>query len=265
MNDAELLRYSRQIMLPQFDVRGQEALLDARVLIVGLGGLGSAAALYLAAAGVGHLTLADGDCVDESNLQRQIIHQQDQVGVPKVKSAADRIRALNPACRVTRIGEYLSGEILVDAVSKTELVVDATDNFAARQALNEQCLGYRRPMVFASAIRMEGQVSVFDFSSPESPCYRCLYGETLDVDEACSESGVLAPVVGIIGALQAMEAIKVLVGMGRSLTGRLLVLDALPMTWREFRFRRRKDCIACSVDATTDRDGNGGWIAGQAR
>ncbi len=248
LNDAGLLRYSRQIMVPGFDIAGQESLLNATVLIVGLGGLGSPAALYLAAAGVGHLVLADGDRVDASNLQRQIVHTEGSVGSAKVASAASSIKALNPACQLTLLEGHMEGRALTDAVAAADLVLDATDNFATRFALNESCQRLLRPMVFGAAIRMEGQLSVFDPRDAQSPCYRCLHPDGSGTEDvSCTDNGVMAPLVGIIGAVQAMEAIKVLAICGEPLIGRLLALDAMTMEWRCLRLPRRLDCPACAL------------------
>jgi molybdopterin/thiamine biosynthesis adenylyltransferase len=242
MNDAELLRYSRQIMLPQVDVAGQEKLLSAKVLIVGLGGLGSPIALYLAAAGVGHLVLADHDTVDLSNLQRQIAHQITSVGKAKVESAAATIHAINPDTRVTTIRERLAGEALAHAIAGADFVLDGTDNFLVRYAINDACFAAGKPLVSGAAIRMEGQVCVFDPRVSDSPCYRCLYPSGDDTALNCSENGVAAPLVGIIGTVQAMEAFKLITGIGESLVGYVLYLDALSMEWHKLRLRRNPGC-----------------------
>jgi len=242
MNDEQLLRYSRQIMLPQVDIEGQEKLLAATVLIVGLGGLGSPVALYLAAAGVGHLVLADHDTVDLSNLQRQIVHHHKSVGTLKVESAAAAIRALNPGTRTTLINEKLAGDALRRTIDGVDLVLDGTDNFAARYTINDACFAARKPLVSGAAIRMEGQVAVFDPRVVDSPCYRCLYPESNDQVLNCSENGVAAPLVGIIGSVQAMEAWKLLTGAGTSLVGYVLYLDAHAMEWHKLRLRRNPAC-----------------------
>jgi adenylyltransferase/sulfurtransferase len=242
MNDEQLLRYSRQIMLPQIDIEGQEKLLAATVLIVGLGGLGSPVALYLAAAGVGHLVLADHDTVDLSNLQRQIVHHNESVGTLKVESAAAAIRALNPEIGTTLISEKLAGDALRNTIDRVDLVLDGTDNFTARYAINDACFAARKPLVSGAAIRMEGQVAVFDPRVVDSPCYRCLYPEGNDQALNCSENGVAAPLVGIIGSVQAMEAWKLLTGAGTSLVGHVLYLDAQAMEWHKLRLRRNPAC-----------------------
>ncbi len=249
MNDEQLLRYSRQIMLPEIDIDGQEALLNARVLIVGLGGLGSPVALYLAAAGVGHLVLADFDEVDISNLQRQIAHQQTDVGRLKVASAADSIAALNDGIRVTQITTALAGDELLEQAHLADAVVDCTDNFSIRFALNEACVKTKTPLISGAAIRLEGQVSVYDSRNLESPCYRCLYQEGEDAEMTCSETGVIAPLVGMIGTTQALETLKVLTGFGRPLVGRLLILDAKNLEWRTMKLKRDPRCPVCSASS----------------
>ena len=247
MNDEQLLRYSRQIMLPEFDVAGQQALLDARALVIGLGGLGSPAALYLAAAGVGSLTLVDHDTVDVSNLQRQIIHDQDSVGRTKVESAAGRIAALNPNTRVEGIAARLDGPELDNAVADADVVLDGTDNFVARYAINAACVRTRTPLVSGAAIRLEGQVTVIDPRREDAPCYRCLYGDAGDEALNCAENGVAAPLVGIVGSVQAMEAMKILAGVGETLAGYVLHLDAKRMEWRRLRLTKDPDCQTCRV------------------
>jgi molybdopterin-synthase adenylyltransferase len=248
MNDEELLRYSRQIMLPRFDVEGQEKLLAAAVLIVGLGGLGCPVAMYLAAAGVGHLLLADNDSVDLSNLQRQIAHETASIGRNKAESARDTLQALNPHTRITVIPERLAGDALLNAVASSSAVVDCTDNFSTRFALNRACVQSKVPLISGAAIRMEGQISVFDSRMPGSPCYHCLYEEGQDGDLTCSENGVIAPLTGIVGSIQAMECIKVLTGCGMSLSGRLLLVDAFSMQFREMRLQQNPACPVCQDD-----------------
>jgi molybdopterin-synthase adenylyltransferase len=245
MQDEQLLRYSRQIMLPEMDVQGQQKLLTARVLIIGMGGLGCPVAMYLAAAGVGHLTIVDDDQVDLSNLQRQIAHGQADIGRLKVDSAADTLAALNPEVAVTRVAGRLDEEMLEALLPEISLVIDACDNFQTRFMINRACVSHRVPLVSGAAIRMEGQVSVFDSRCAESPCYQCLYSGGDDEQASCSRNGVMAPLVGIVGAVQAMEAIKVLTGIGTTLQGRLLLLDARSMHWRELRLRRDPGCATC--------------------
>lgn len=247
MNDEQLLRYSRQILLPDFDVDGQERLLAAKVLIVGVGGLGSPVALYLAAAGVGEIWLADHDSVDVSNLQRQIAHAQHDIGRPKTASAAEKLRALNPDIRVDGISEKLQGALLEDACNAVDLVVDCSDNFVTRFALNAACWKFGKPLVSGAAIRSEGQLLVIDPRRDDSPCYRCLYDDNAaDAQLSCSENGVLAPVVGVIGTLQALEAIKVLAQFGEPAIGKLLVFDAKTLEWRSLLLKKADDCPVCS-------------------
>jgi len=245
MEDNQLLRFSRQIMLPAIGIEGQEKLLASSVLIVGLGGLGSPVAMYLAAAGVGELVLLDFDQVDLTNLQRQIIHTTDRIGVKKVESARQTLQALNPDCRITTIDRMLEPEEIAEQITKVDLVIDGTDNFATRFAINSACVANRRPLVSGAAIRMEGQVSVFT-GQPGDPCYHCLYGSGSEVNETCSENGVLAPVVGIIGSVQATEAIKVLTEVGTTLNGKLMLLDAFHMQWRTLKLKADPSCPVCS-------------------
>ncbi len=242
MEDQQLLRYSRQIMLPDVDVAGQQRLLDSRVLIIGAGGLGSPVAMYLAAAGVGQLVLVDFDEVDLSNLQRQILHGSHDLGRPKVESARDTLAVINPEVNVIAINKKLEGEALLAEVATADVVVDASDNFATRFAVNDACVAAKKPLVSGAAIRMEGQVSVFHNERPDSPCYRCLYRDEGELAQTCSENGVLAPVVGIIGTIQATEVLKVLLGIGDTLDGRLLLLDALSMEWRSMKLRKDGAC-----------------------
>ncbi len=246
LNDRELLRYSRQLLLNDFDVAGQQRLLQSRVLILGLGGLGCPAALYLAAAGVGSLLLADGDTVELGNLQRQIAHGDADIGRNKAASAAAAIGALNPGVAVEVIPRHLAEADLSILVRRVDLVVDATDNYPARFALNRACIAAAVPLVSAAAVRTEGQISVFD-PLRGGPCYRCLYPETGDLTALdCSQSGVLAPVVGVLGSLQAMEALKVLSGFGETLRGRLLLLDLRTVDIRQLTIAARPGCPDCS-------------------
>ena len=245
MKDEQLLRFSRQIMLPTMDVAGQQELVDATVLIVGMGGLGCPAAMYLSAAGVGHLVIADDDTVEITNLQRQIAHEQSNLGESKVSSAEATLKGLNPDVRITQIKNRLEGDLLEQAIVSADVVVDASDNFNTRFAVNQSCLKNKKPLVSGAAIRMEGQVAVFDSENPESPCYQCLYSECDDDDASCSQNGVMAPLVGIIGSVQAMETIKLITGIGNSLVGRLLLLDATAMQWREMKLPRDPSCPAC--------------------
>ena len=245
MRDDQFERYSRQMILPQIGHAGQQRLLEARVLVLGLGGLGSPVAMYLAAAGVGTLALADFDNVDLSNLQRQIAHGTADIGRPKVESARDTLRELNPDVEVIALNQYLQNEALAQEVAAADVVVDASDNFETRFMINDACVAARKPLVSGAAIRMEGQVAVFHNEREDSPCYRCLYRDEGELEQSCAENGVLAPVVGIIGAVQATETIKALLGIGQTLGGRLLLLDALNMEWRTLKLRKDPGCTAC--------------------
>lgn len=245
MDDNQLLRYSRQIMLPQVDVSGQDKLLTSRVLIVGVGGLGSAAAIYLATAGAGQLVIADHDRVELSNLQRQILHTTNDIGRQKTASAKDTLAAINPDVVVTAIDEQLEGKRLDDEVAKADVVLDCSDNFATRFAVNSACVKHQTPLVSGAAIRLEGQVAVFLPGNKKSPCYSCLYKEGEEEDQTCSENGVLPPMVGIIGSLQALEAIKVILSLGETLAGRLLVFDGMTHEWRKLKVPRDPNCPVC--------------------
>lgn len=244
--DAQLLRYNRQILLQDFDIAGQERLLQSRVLIVGLGGIGCPAALYLAAAGVGRLVLADGDAVELSNLQRQIAHATSAIGSNKARSAAAALAALNPEVQLEVIDTALTESAMHPLLARVDLVLDATDNYPVRFALNRACIAAGVPMVSAAAVRSEGQLAVFD-PTRGGPCYRCLYHETAaDTALSCAESGVLAPVVGVLGSLQAMEALKVLSGFGAVLRDSLLLVDLRSMEFRRLALPVRAQCPACS-------------------
>lgn len=247
MNDSQLLRYSRQILLPQVDIEGQQRLLDSRALIVGLGGLGSPVALYLAAAGVGHLMINDDDQVDLSNLQRQIIHATPDISLRKTDSAARSLSALNPDSAVTTLPHRLDETELYDIVGCVDVVLDCSDNFTTRFMLNRVCVRQAKPLVSAAVIRFDGQLTVFDPRRPDSPCYNCLYPDQAERTESCARNGVMAPLPGILGSMQAMEAIKLLLGIGTSPVGRLLLLDALRGEWRELRFRKDPACPTCAV------------------
>lgn len=250
MNDDQLLRYSRHILLPEIGIEGQELILAARVLVIGAGGLGSPAAMYLAAAGVGTLVLCDGDTVDLTNLQRQILHSAEGVGRPKVESGRDTLLRLNPEARVETVAMRLEGDALADQVVAADVVLDCSDNFATRHAVNRACVRFGKPLVSGAAIRFDGQVSVFDLRRPDSACYHCLFPEGQDVEEVrCAVMGVFAPLTGIIGSTQAAEALKVLIGCGESLDGRLLLLDGLAMTWRSVSLGRDPDCTVCAERA----------------
>ncbi len=245
LSDQELLRYSRQILLQHVDIDGQLKLKQSRVLIVGLGGLGSPVALYLAAAGVGELHLADFDAVDLTNLQRQIIHDTHSVGMGKVDSAMVRLQAINPEVRLHPHRLALDADSLALAVGNVDLVLDCSDNFATRSAVNAACVAARKPLVSGAAIRLEGQLSVFDPRQSHSPCYHCLYGHGSEAELTCSEAGVLGPLVGLVGSLQALEALKVLAGFGEPLVGRLLLIDGLTTRFRELKVRRDPGCSVC--------------------
>jgi len=246
VTDEQLLRYSRHILLPQIGIEGQDCIVNARALVIGAGGLGSPAALYLASAGVGTLVLADGDTVDLTNLQRQILHRTDAIGMDKTESGKRTLGEINPECQVIAAAERLSGQRLEEEVAQSQIVLDCCDNFATRHAVNRACVKYRKPLVSGAAIRFDGQVAVFDSRQPAAPCYHCLFPEGQDVEEVrCAVMGVFAPLTGIIGAVQAAEALKLLVGCGTSLAGRLLLLDGLGMEWREIRVPRDPGCLVC--------------------
>lgn len=245
LDDQQLLRYSRQIMLPQMDIAGQQALLKATVLILGLGGLGSPVALYLACAGVGRLILVDDDQVELSNLQRQIAHAQDAIGKSKVVSAAESVHRLNRDVQLELICERPEPETLAGLVAGADVVVDCCDNFSTRFLLNECCVRHVKPLVSGAAIRFEGQVSVFDRRQPNAPCYRCLYAPQADEELSCSASGVLAPLVGVVGSVQALETIKLLTGVGQTLSGRVQFYDGLTGHWREMRLPQDPSCPVC--------------------
>ncbi|MBK5913606.1 HesA/MoeB/ThiF family protein [Rhodocyclus purpureus] len=246
MRDEELLRYSRHLLLDEIGVEGQQRILDARVLIVGAGGLGSPAALYLASAGVGTLVIADGDTVDATNLQRQILHRADRVGMAKVASAKIALAEINPEVVVETIETRLEGEALAAEVARADLVLDCCDNFTTRQAINRACVHARKPLVSGAAIRFSGQLAVFDMRRADAPCYECLFPEGEEVDPPrCATTGVFAPLTGIIGSLQAAEALRLIVGCGDDPTGKLLRYDALRLEWRTSRFKRDPGCAVC--------------------
>lgn len=245
MNDNQLLRYSRQIMLPQVDIAGQQKLLAARVLIIGAGGLGSPAAMYLAAAGVGNLTVYDDDEVDLSNLQRQIAHHTPDIGMDKAISTQQTLKNLNPDVQVTAVKERLAGEVLENEVKNSDVVLDCTDNFFTRFAINAACVKHKTPLVSGAAIRFEGQVSVFTPEKNDSPCYNCLYQSEGEELQNCATNGVIAPITGIVGSIQALEAMKLIIGIGETLTGRLLLLDGLTMEWHTMRLKKNPRCPTC--------------------
>jgi molybdopterin/thiamine biosynthesis adenylyltransferase len=254
VTDEQLLRYSRHILLDALGIEGQTSILGTHALIIGAGGLGSPAALYLASAGVGRITLVDDDTVDFTNLQRQILHTQSRVGMAKAESGRQALAAINPDIVVMPLKQRLSGEALDALVVTADIVLDCTDNFATRHAINRACVHHKKPLVSGAAIRFDGQISVYDLRRDDSPCYHCLFPEGEDVDEVrCAVMGVFAPLTGIIGTMQAAEALKLAVGIGESLSGRLLLLDALSMEWRTVRFRKDAGCAVC-----------GPTVAGQA-
>ena len=245
MNDELLLRYSRQILLPQIDIWGQEKLIQARILIIGAGGLGCPAAMYLAAAGIGHLRIADPDEVELSNLQRQIAHHTQDIGSNKAASIKTTLGTLNPNVEIEALPERLTGERLKTEVENADLVLDCSDNFTTRFEVNRACFITRTPLVSGAAIRFEGQIATYDSRVPDNPCYHCLYPDQGELNESCTETGVIAPVTGIVGSLQALEAIKVLLGIGQPLTGRLLIFDGLRMDWHSVRLPRNPSCPVC--------------------
>lgn len=247
MDTADQERYSRQIKLPQVGAEGQALLSKSRVLIIGMGGLGSPVALYLASAGIGQLTITDFDRVDESNLQRQIIHNRASVGDLKAASAQHTIERLNPRCVVDAMDYELEGEELLEQVGKADVVLDCTDNFPSRFALNEACIAMGTPLVSGAAIRWEGQVATFDPKDPDCPCYRCLYPDTGVEAATCAMEGVIAPIVGVIGTMQALEALNVLLKTGPGLRGRVMVFDGIAMDWQIINLPRNTDCPACSA------------------
>jgi molybdopterin/thiamine biosynthesis adenylyltransferase len=246
VNDDQLLRYSRHILLDEVGIEGQQQLIDSHVLIVGAGGLGSPVALYLAASGVGHITIADHDTVDLTNLQRQIAHSTDRVGEAKVTSAAQAMHALNPEVRVTTLAHQLDADELDCLVPTVHVVVDCCDNFTTRQAVNAACVKHHVPLVSGAAIRTDGQLAVYDARDTQSPCYACIFPpDTAPEEVRCATMGVLAPLVGVIGTMQAMETVKLITGMGSRLVGRLQMLDGRGMAWNEMRVKRNPNCPVC--------------------
>ncbi|UAW64012.1 molybdopterin-synthase adenylyltransferase MoeB [Mycoavidus sp. HKI] len=248
MNDEQLLRYSRHIFLDELGIEAQQLFLDAHVLIIGAGGLGSPAALYLAAAGIGTLTLMDADTVDLANLQRQIIYTTETVGQAKVSAARAALARLNPEVQVNALALYADAAVLDEWVARASVVLDCTDNFATRHLINQACITHRKPLVSGAALRFDGQISTFDLRLADSPCYACLFPPApASAEMSCSRTGVFAPLVGIIGSMQAAEALRLIAQTGTSLTGRLLLLDALQMNWRSLQIARQPDCSACSA------------------
>lgn len=247
MNDQDLLRYSRQIMLPQVGIEGQQSLLESTMLLIGVGGLGSPSALYLAAAGVGHLIIADFDKVELSNLQRQVIHHTPDIGQYKVDSAQEKMLAVNPDIKVTTLKD-LNEENLNHWVSMANVVLDGTDNFATRFKINTACVQEQVPLVSAAVIRFEGQLSVFKGYKVDQPCYQCLYGKAGEEDENCTENGILAPVAGVMGTLQALQALKVVLNLAEQLTGKLMIIDALKLDFRTVKMTKDAACPICQVE-----------------
>lgn len=247
MNDQYLMRYARHILLNEFGIEAQERIVNSHALIVGAGGLGSPAAFYLASSGVGTLTIVDDDVVELSNLQRQILHTTDRVGVNKAVSAKESLQQLNPLVRVNPVTTRLDEAALRPLVAAADIVLDCTDNFATRHAINRVCVEYAKPLVSGAGIKFSGQISVYDLRSPEAPCYSCLFPEADDLEELrCATTGVFAPVVGVVGCMQAAEALKVLGGFGEPLIGRLLSYDALESNWHTVRFRSDPECEVCA-------------------
>ncbi|HLS41750.1 MAG TPA: HesA/MoeB/ThiF family protein [Paenalcaligenes sp.] len=248
MNDQHLMRYARHILLNEFGIEAQEKIVNAHALIIGAGGLGSPAAFYLASSGVGTLTLVDDDVVELSNLQRQILHTTDRVGMLKAVSAKHSLQQLNPTITVHPITERLDEHSLAPLVEAATIVLDCTDNFATRHAINRVCVAKAKPLVSGAGIQFAGQVSTYDLRDPQAPCYNCLFPEADDVEELrCATTGVFAPVVGVIGCMQAAEALKVLGGFGEALNGRLLSFDALESNWHTVRFRKDPGCTVCQA------------------
>ncbi|HBV20654.1 MAG TPA: HesA/MoeB/ThiF family protein [Nitrosomonas sp.] len=248
MNDLQLLRYSRHIMLPEIDISGQEKLLESQVLIIGAGGLGSPAAIYLAASGIGKLTICDGDKVDLTNLQRQIMHRSSSVGLLKTQSAQHTLADINPEVNVVSIAEFVHETELQQLVAKADAVIDASDNFSTRHSINRACVTHQKPLISGAAVRFEAQISVFDLRYPDNPCYHCLYpvdGDTEDMP--CAVMGVFSPLVGIIGSMQAAETLKILLNINGTLNGRLQLLDGLTMNWRTVKLNKDPACLVCQT------------------
>ena len=252
MNDAQLLRYSRHILLNELGDTGQDCLLQSHALVLGVGGLGSAAALYLAASGVGRITLIDHDTVDLTNLQRQIAHNTERIGQLKVASARNAMLALNPEVDVRAVSDRADAAMLNQLLAEADVALDCTDNFQTRQDLNAACVAHGVPLVSGAIIRLDGQLTTYDVRDAASPCYACVFPpEDVPEEVSCSTMGVLAPLVGVIGSLQAAEALKLLTGLGQSLVGRLQMLDGRDLSWTEMRLQRQSDCPVCSTRAKT--------------
>jgi len=248
MNDQDLLRYSRQIILPEVGIEGQKALLDSTMLLIGVGGLGSPSAMYLAAAGVGHLIIADFDKVELSNLQRQVIHHTDDIGAFKVDSAKAKMLAINPDIKVTTVKD-LDNDNINAWIAKADVVLDGTDNFDTRFKVNQACVAETTPLVSAAVIRFEGQLSVFKGYEVDQPCYQCLYSPQGNSDENCTDNGILAPVAGMLGTMQALQAVKVVLNLGEQLVGKLMVIDALDLSFRKIKVDKDNSCHICNVNS----------------
>ena len=246
MNDQELLRYSKQVMLPQIEIEGQQKIMDSTMLIIGMGGLGSPTALYLAASGVGHIIIADFDQVELSNLQRQIIHGTSDIGDDKVNSAKAKMLEINPNIKVTIANEIVHDDNLASLIKDVDIVLDGTDNFESRFEINKACVEFKKPLVSAAVIRLEGQISVFKGYEKDQPCYQCLYSEEGNENESCVQNGVLAPVAGLVGTIQALQAIKVLLGLGDELCGTLLLVDGLDLSFRKVKIGKDLKCPICN-------------------
>ena len=248
MDDPQRLRYSRHLLLNEFGEEAQERLLRAHALVVGAGGLGSAALLYLASSGMGRITVCDGDRVELTNLQRQVVHRQNSIGKPKAASAAATLAAINPEIQIEALEERAGPERLAALVRTADVVLDCSDNFSTRHALNRACVAARKPLVSGAGIRFDGQIAVFDLRRDDAPCYHCLFAEDARAEEErCATLGVFAPLVGVIGTLQALEAIKIVAGIGETLAGRLLLFDALASRWHEVRLARDPHCRICGA------------------
>ncbi len=245
ITDEQLLRYKRHIMLPEIDISGQQSIANSKVLIIGLGGLGSPAALYLAAAGIGYLTLADPDRVELANLQRQIAYNESMLGQQKVDACQQTLQAINPAIAIKTVANTLQGKLLKQAVAEVDIVLDCSDNLHTRFEVNQVCFKYNKPLVSGAAIRWEGQLSVFIPEQSDSPCYQCLHRPGTELDQSCSSNGVLGPLTGVIGSMQAVEAIKLITGAGEIVPGRTLLFDALTMQWEIMQVPRKTECTIC--------------------
>jgi adenylyltransferase/sulfurtransferase len=246
MNDQELERYSRHVLLPQLDYDGQQALLDAHVLVLGLGGLGSSAAQYLAGSGIGHLTLLDPDVVELSNLHRQVVHNESTLNMNKAQSAKQQLKRLNSSIRIDAIDRLQDESALLALVDNADVVLDCTDNSAARMLHNRLCVRTKTPLVSAAAIRFEGQLMVVDSRQVDSPCYQCVYPDLSDQQDTCSESGILSPVVGMMGVMQALETIKLITKIGSSSVGKLTNFDGLDLAMRTYKVNKNSNCSICA-------------------